>query len=142
MQHPEPLPPRVGFPVAFAGLGAVVVGGLIVANAGRHRKAPPKDLPTLPTSSEEVAALDEADAVGMAVAQYLLTGLHRNAKPAQLLDIDDTQITLQARERHAQLSNLRLRAGADETWRVVGACYTYEHAWHVTSVGSTLDCPR
>ena len=78
----------------------------------------------------------------MAVAEYLVVGLHRNAKPATLLDIDDTQVTLRATERHAELSNLRIRAGADETWRVVGACYAYEHEWRVTSVGSTLACPR
>lgn len=93
-------------------------------------------------TAEEVAVLDETDAVGMAVAEYMLVGLHRNVKPAKLLDVDETQVILQASERHAELFNLRIRAGADETWRVVGACYEYDREWRVTSVGTTLKCPR
>jgi hypothetical protein len=137
------LSPRVGFPLAFAGIGAVVVGGLIVATAGRQRRAPPKDAAVVSApTAEEVAVLDETDAVGMAVAEYMLVGLHRNVKPAKLLDVDETQVILQASERHAELFNLRIRAGADETWRVVGACYEYDREWRVTSVGTTLKCPR
>lgn len=128
--------------MALAGIGAVVVGGLIVATAGRQRQSPPKDRRAMPAPPEKVAALGETDAVGMAVAEYMLVGLHRNAKPAKLLDVDETQVTLQANERHAELSNLRIRAGTDETWRVVGACYEYDREWRVTSVGTTLKCPQ
>jgi hypothetical protein len=141
-QHPEPLSPQVGFPLVLGGIGVVVLGGLIVATAGGHGAHPAKDVHAVTAPPEEVAALDETEAVGMAVAEYMLVGLHRNAKPAKLLNVDETQVTLQANERHAELFNLRIRAGADESWRVVGACYEYEHEWRVTSVGTTLECAR
>lgn len=142
VQHPEPLPPEIGFPAVLGGIGVVVMGGLILATAGEHHGRPSKDVRATTAPSEEVVALDQTEAVGMAVAEYMLTGLHRNAKPSKLLDVDETQVTLQANERHAELWNLRIRAGSDESWRVVGACYEYEHAWRVTAVGSTLKCPR
>ncbi|HEX2872225.1 MAG TPA: hypothetical protein VHP33_13230 [Polyangiaceae bacterium] len=142
VQHPEPLPPEVGIPVVFGGIGVVVLGGLIVATAGQHHARSPKDTSAAPAPPEEVAVLDEGEAVGMAVAEYMLVGLHRNAKPSKLLDVDETQVIVHANERHAELFNLRIRAGADETWRVLGACYEYEHAWRVTAVGTTLECPR
>lgn len=142
VQHPEPLPPEVGIPVVFGGIGVVVLGGLLVATAGKHHARPGKDVSTAPEPPKAVATLDETEAVGMAVAEYLLVGLHRNAKPSKLLDVDETQVLLQASERHAELTNLRIRAGSDASWRIVGACYEYEHQWRVTSVGTTLECRR
>lgn len=140
-QHPKPLSPQVGFPLMFAGIGVTVLGGLLLATAGEHRARPTKDLPSIPSPSDEVVALGQTEAVGMAIAEYMLVALHRNSKPSKLLDIDDTQVILQANERHAELWNLRIRAGSDESWRVVGACYEYDHEWRVTAVGSTLKCP-
>lgn len=142
VQHPEPLPPEIGFPVVLGGIGVVVLGGLILATAGEHHGRSTKDVSTTETPPEAPAPLDQTEAVGMAVAEYMLVGLHRNAKPSKLLDVDDTQVTLQANERYAELLNLRIRVGSDESWRVVGACYEYEHAWRLTAVGTTLECPR
>lgn len=141
-QHPEALSPKVGFPLMFGGIGVAVLGGLILATAGERRVSPPRQNPPIDAPPEEIAVLNETEAIGMAVAEYMLVGLYRNAKPAKLLDVDETQVRLEANARHAELWNLRLRAGADETWRVVGACYEYEHEWRVTSVGTTLKCPR
>jgi len=78
----------------------------------------------------------------MALAQYMLEGLRRNARPSKLLEVDDKHVVVEVRERHAELWNLRIRAGSDESWRVVGVCYEYEHEWRLTAVGTTLQCPR
>jgi hypothetical protein len=141
-QHPEALSPKVGFPLVFGGIGVAVLGGLILATAGERRVSPPRERPAVDAPPKDVAVLDDTEAVGMAVAEYMLTGLHRNAKPSKLVEVDETQVTLEGNERYAELFNLRIRAGADETWRVVGACYQYDREWRVISVGTTLDCPR
>lgn len=136
------LPPKVGLPLMFGGLGTAVVGGLILATASEKPEEPPTGIPALPTPPGEPAVLDRTEAVGMAVAQLVLVGRDGDVKPSELLGVDDTQVRVRSEGRHAELWNLRIRTAANQTWHVVGACYEYGHEWQLTSLGSTLACPE
>ena len=94
----------------------------------------------MPASPDEPTILDGTDAVGMAIAQLVLVGLNSDAKPSKLLGVDDAQVRVHAKGRHAELWNLRIRTVANETWRSVGACYEYEHEWRLTSLRATPGC--
>jgi hypothetical protein len=98
--------------------------------------APPENPP------ENPAALDETQAVAMAVAHLAVTVVNGKATPARLLGVDDTQSSLEVEGRHAELWNLRVRTASDETWRTVGACFEYENEWQLTWLGTTPRCAR
>ena len=143
VEHSDPTQPNVGFPVAFGGLGAVVLGGLIVVTAVEHSELPRAGTPAMPVPPEEPAPLDETDAFGMAVAQLALTGIDCDAKPPRrLLSVDDTQSSLHVQGRRAELWNLRVRTASDETWLTVGARYEYKNVWQLMWLGTTLGCAR
>jgi len=143
VSHSPTIPPSVGFPIAFAGIGAVVLGGLIVATASETRRPPREAKPAAPTPPEQPAPLAESDAVGMALAHLMLAKrLDGNTKPAKLLAVDDTHSHLNIQGRHAQLWNLRVQNASDDDWLTLGACFEYQHEWSLTSLGATPGCAR
>jgi hypothetical protein len=118
-----------------------------------RRPAPTDTLSALPATPEKPAALDETEAVGMAVARLVLRGappvrrgrgveadINVTFRPAKLLGVDQTQSRLHVEGRHAELWNLRVRTSTGV--RTVGACYAYENKWRLTSLGTTPACPR
>ncbi len=137
--------PDVALPVALGGVGVLVLGGVIMATAHEHSQLPRAQPPQAPAKSaqpEKPAALDETDAVAMAVARLALASVKRNSRPAKLLGVDDTQSSLLIEGGHAELWNLRVRTASDATWRTVGACYAYQNEWRLTSLGTSLGCPH
>jgi hypothetical protein len=138
-------PPNVGFPLAFAGLGAVVLGGLLIATASEYHQQPQTDAPAPPTPITSPTRLDQREAVGMAIAHVLLAKrVDGNSKPTRLLGVDESHSQLHVAGRYAELRNLRVHTAADETWLTLDACFEYqpEHAWWLTSLGTTPGCPR
>jgi|GEM_PF-3842044 len=142
VQYSDPLPPKVAFPLVFGGLSLVVLGGLVLATAGEQGEQPSNESGTVPAPPDRPTVLDESDAVGMAIAQLVLVGFDNDAKPSELLGVDDAQVIVRTRGPRAELSNLRIRTAADEAWRAVAACYEYEQEWKLTSVGTAAKCPR
>jgi hypothetical protein len=142
VQFSDPLPPKVGFPLAFGGLSLVVLGGLVLATASEQCEQPPNEPPTVPAPPDRPTVLDGSDAVGMAIAQLVLVGLDNDAKPPELLGVDDAQVVVRTTGRRAELSNLRIRTAADESWRSIAACYEYVYEWELTSVGTVAGCPE
>jgi hypothetical protein len=142
-EYTKALPHEVGFPLAFGGVGAVVLGGMIVATAGKgHRRPRPHDTaPPEPPPAEPVA-LYSTQAVAMAVARLVITGKDRSESPALLGGVDDTQSSLNVQGRRAELRNLRIRTAKDPTWRMVDACYEYRKEWRLTSFETTASCSR
>lgn len=100
----------------------------------------------LPSSKRGVyttlPALGETEAVGMALAQLVLSGVKGKPLPTKLVAVDSAHISFQVAGRHAELWNLRVRAAADGTWVTLGACYDNddEHGWVVTSLGTSPGC--
>lgn len=140
VEYYDPLPGKVGVPLVLMGIGVAMVGGAILATSVEPAGEPPKAKPTMPALPDEPTTFDETEAVGMAVAQLVSVGLDTDAKPSRLLGVDDAQVTVHAKDRHAELWNLRIRTVADESWRPVGACYEYEHEWRLTSLRATPGC--
>jgi hypothetical protein len=138
----KPTSPSVAVPGVLAGLGVAVLGVVIMAGDVEHSQPPPTAKLADPAPPENPAALDQSEAVGMAVARMVLAGINGNSKPAKLLGVDDAHSSLRVEGRHAELWNLRVHSAADETWRTVGACYEYENEWRLTSLGTTLGCPH
>jgi len=140
VEYTDPLPPKVAFPIAFGGLCAVVLGGVLLATASEPGEQPPMEVPTQPALPDTSTVLDKTNAVGMAIAQLVLVGFDGEGKESNLLGVDDTQASVRAKGRRAELWNLRIRSAADEAWRSVGACYEYEHEWQLKSLTTTPGC--
>jgi hypothetical protein len=122
VEYYDPLPPKVGFPLVALGIGVAMLGGVILGTAIEPGGEPPKEKPTMLAPPDEPTTLDETEAVGMAVAHLMLVGLDSDATPSKLLGVDHAHVRVHAKDRHAELWNLRIRTVADETWRSVGAC--------------------
>jgi len=134
--------PDVVAPLAFGGLSAVVLGGLIMATGVRPSAPPPavaRDLAPPPVKPD---TLDASEAVAMAVARLLVTGIDGDSKRQRLQRLDDTQSSFHLQGRRAELTNLRVRTAADQTWRSIDACYQYEERWRLLSLGNVTSCSR
>lgn len=140
VEYNATLSPKEGLPLLAGGLGVALLGGVLLVTA-LPSEPPPTKTPIVPASPDRPVVLNETDAVGMAVAQLVLVGLDSESKPSRLLGVDQTQVRIIAKDRRAELWNLRIRTVADETWRSVGACYEYEHEWRLKSLGTTSGCP-
>ena len=146
----EPTPPGAAWPVAVGGLGIAFLGGVVMATGMEHRLPAPTGMHVAPAPPENPTALNQSEAVGLAVARLVLRGGppvprmnavgNTNSKPAKLLGVDATQSRLNVDGPHAELWNLRVRTASDKTWRAVGACYEFENEWRVTSLRSTPGC--
>lgn len=136
------LSPTIGFPVAFAGLGAIVLGGLILATATKPHPQPPATTTDQPSLPAPLADLDKSRAAAMAIAELLLVGLDPTKSPPPLRATDDTQATLHVTDHRAVLTNLRIRTAADKTWQTITACYEYRNEWQLKSLGKSPDCAR
>lgn len=131
-----------GVPVALGGVGVALLGGVILATARRSTAPSASAVPTPVSPDEPLPALGETEAVGMALAQLLLTGVKGKPRPTKLVAVDSAHISFQVEGRHAELWNLRVRAAADDTWMTLGVCYDYddEHGWVATSLGTSPGC--
>lgn len=139
-EDPRGLSPKIGVPLALGGVGTALVGGVLLATASGQSEEQLTGIPAAPAPPDEPTVLDGTEAVGMAIAQLVLVGLDSDVKPSTLLGVDDTQVKVRSEGRRAELWNLRIRTAADETWRVVAACYEYKHDWQLVSLGTTLGC--
>jgi hypothetical protein len=141
LQYSKPVSRKVAVPIAFGGVGAVLLGGLLVVTAVRSdlpRLSPPD--PVVPP--QRLTPLEPTDAVGMALAQLVVEGIDGDGKPSKLLDVDDTDITLSGQGTRAELGNLRVQTAADGSWRALSACYEYESEWRLVALGTGPACAR
>ena len=131
-----------GVPVALGGVGVALLGGVIMATARRSAAPSARSIPTPVSPDESLPALGETEAVGMALARLVLSGVNGKPRPTKLVAVDSAHISFQLEGRHAALWNLRVRATADDTWMTLGVCYDYddEHGWIVTSLGMSPGC--
>jgi hypothetical protein len=122
----SPTPPRV----AMQG----------IAHRRRSRAVPlarsvPPDVPV-------PSVLDEAGAVGMAVARLSLTGITLHSRPSKLVRVDDTSTRFRVHGGQAELWNLRVRSSSDSSWRSLYACYEQNGQWRLVRLATTPGCPR
>ncbi len=140
VEYDEPTPPSVAAPVAFAGLGAVALGSLLVAKGVNRRQPPPSKTYIAVVLPPQPTPLDTSEAVGMAIAHLVVTGIDGDGKPSKLLDVDDALITLNVEGTEAELANLRVHTAPDGEWRMLTACYEFERAWRLTALGTNPVC--
>jgi len=132
-----PTSPLVGVPVALGGLGIAFLGVVIATKPARHAPRPRTDTPAPPAASETPIALDENEAVGMALARLAVEGFDIRRAPPELLDVDRSQSRLDVQGSHAQLWNLYVLTTASESWMTIDAAFQYDSGWKLTSVGKT-----
>jgi hypothetical protein len=142
----NPSPPETAIPVALGGLGVAILGGVIMATSADRSdpasgpSSPPMGTLVTHVAPESVAALDPADAVGMAIAQLVLVGMAGFDKPPTLTGVDDKQSRLNVHGQHAELSNLRVQTTSSRSWLTLSACYEFETEWRLVSLGTTRGC--
>lgn len=130
----DPRARQVAVPMAFAGLGALLIGGaIVVAGSG---SAPAAATPAPPPSEPPALdALDADEASGMAIAYLMLKGTSEERRPLRLQSLDERG-ELRTVGRRAELSHLRLRTAPDGTSVDLIACLAFTTEWVVESVGT------
>lgn len=139
-------PPGVAMPVAAAGFGIAFLGAVVMSQRGERRPRAPTaavEHPAPPVvSARSAPELDQASAVGMAIARLSLIGITLHRKPTKLLSVDDTHVSLYVSARRAELSDLWVRTTSDSEWRSVRACYERGEQWRLVRLGTTPGCLR
>jgi hypothetical protein len=142
----NPSPPETAIPVALGGLGVAILGGVIMASSSDRNdpshgsSSPPMGTLVTHAAPQSVAALDPADAVGMAIAHLVLVGMAGFDKPPALSGVDDKQSRLSVQGRYAELSNLRVQTTASQSWLTLHACYEFETEWRLISLSTLRGC--
>jgi len=130
--EPKPLSDDVAAPVALGGLGAVIVGGVLVASGLGPSK--PKAAPRVAVRSEErQEPLDADTASGLALARLVLGSVDANHEPRAILEVANRG-HVHVQGRFAELSDLQLRRAPSGTLETLTVCLEYREIWRVERI--------
>lgn len=131
-------------PIAATGVGIAFLGAVVMSQGIAHRRRS-RAVPlarSVPPDVPVPSVLDEAGAVGMAVARLSLTGITLHSRPSKLVRVDDTSTRFRVHGGQAELWNLRVRSSSDSSWRSLYACYEQNGQWRLVRLATTPGCPR
>jgi len=130
--EPKPLSDDVAAPVALGGLGAVIVGGVLVASGLGSQK--PKPPPAVVVPVEEHRELLDADtASGLALARLVVGSVDAKHEPRAILDVSNPG-QLRVHGRYAELSGLQVRRAPSGTVETLTVCLEYRTSWRVERI--------
>ena len=130
----------VGVPVALGGVGIALLGAAIMATSDYRPGSAPTAAPAAPALPESPVAFEASDAVAMAVAHLVVSGINSGSKRPELLGFDDTQAHLLLEGPRAELWNLRVHTASTGQWLTFSACFEYETEWRLTSISTSPGC--
>lgn len=130
--QPKPLSDDVAAPVALGGLGAVIVGGVLVAS-GLGPDRPKPTAPIVVPVEERQELLDVNTASGLALARLVIGSVDTKHEPRAILDVAHRG-HLHVRGRYAELSGLQVRRAPSATLETLTVCLEYRSSWRVERI--------